>query len=416
MLSHRQAWKAIQKAWQLTARAEPENARAQARVALEACPEDERVRIQAALVLLDNDDPAAALAVLEGAPEQTRNPAWPVAAALACTDLDDCEKGLALISRALKMEPQNLLVRALRGAVHLRLGQFDTAQRDIAGHVEAAPRVIGRLLLEVERTLNRPEFREDGGTASPAEGAAHEASPALGAAHEASPAEGAAHEASPAEGAAHEASPALGAAHEASLAEGAAPLPWDASPHRKGVADQVVGSLCDPLMALYLMWRARRCLEAERAERAVQYAREAVHRYPGIPRGFWMLGVALLESGRPADALTCLTEAARSDGETPEVLYTQGRCYHELGLRETARSRLNRMLASFEKDAYACYLLGQIDLEEGNPNAARAQFEQAAFLDFQVAHDRIKTLASLLKNRPTPAQLNAQEQVAVSTR
>jgi tetratricopeptide (TPR) repeat protein len=413
------------------------------RAAVERAPDDAGVRLQSALLFLDQGDPRAAADLLEEHPPH-RNPAWPVFLALAYADMGALGKAQEHVRAALEMAKENRLARGIRATILLRAGKPEEALAvlDKAG-MEASPRLIGRLLVEVERALialgeseggrlrgSGPEAR--GPLDGTAEAAAREAKmgdEAAGVAPAESAGEAAEERRDGSPAVAGEAaeerrdgSPAVaGEAAEEPVAGTLAgsdaedvPVPWDASVYRQKGLDRVIGSLFDPLYAQRLLARAEReIMQASRtdeagrneaAARALAAAREAVHRYPDVPRGFCILAHAYLMSGQAREALRCLDEAAVRDGETPDVLYAQGCCWHELGDLGRARERLTKMLAAFEKDAAAHYTLGQIDLEEGKELEARRHFEQAAFLDFLLVKERVQRLrVALRETKGSPA-------------
>lgn len=334
------------------------------------------VLLQNALLHLDRGEPREALALLtEGTKSQVDNPAWPVFQGLAHADLGNLDDARRHLSRALKMEPENRLARGLIATVWLRAGNAREALKIIdTWGIEASPRLVGRLLVEIERALNQ---------LGAGEGTRHRAAVALSVSAEPL-----------------DVNVEAERREEKGVSEGPRNPPWDTTPHRRGFLDRAVGAIVDPIAAQKYLGRAERHLLAQAPERALQDALAAVHRHADIPRGFCILGLAYLHSGQPKNALRCLDEAVRHDGETPDVLYAQGCCYHETGDLAKARDRLTKMLAAFAKDAAAHYTLGQIDLEDGRELDARLHFEQAAFLDFLLVKERVQRLKAALKDSP----------------
>lgn len=321
--------------------------------------------LQTAMLHLDRGEPAQALSLLEeGAAGQKRNPAWPVFLGLAHADLGQLEQARHHLREALRMERENRLAHGLLGMVWMRCDQPERALKILdAWGIEASPRLIGRLLAEVEKTINRLGAHDGKGTRN--------------------------------EGGTRSEVAAVGEVPSSDTGDDDN-LPWDASSARHGPIDSVIGAVIDPPLAQAHLARAEKLLFAQRPIDAIDYARRAVHRYPDVPRGFCILGLAYLQDGQPGKALRCLEEASRRDGQTPDVLYAQGCCYHEMGDLARARERLNKMLAAFAKDASAHYTLGQIDLKEGDELGARRHFERAAYLDFLLVQDRMKRLKSAL--------------------
>jgi len=163
--------------------------------------------------------------------------------------------------------------------------------------------------------------------------------------------------------------------------------------------DAIIRTCIDPFVAQRLLSRAERHLVRNQPAQAVRDAREAVRLCPTLPRSLCILGIAYLHERSYQEALQTLTEAARRDGETPDVLYALGCCYHEMKQPEAARRALEKMLAGFAKDAAAHYTLGQLDLEAGCELAARRNFQKAAFLDFLLVRDRLRALEMALQER-----------------
>ena len=358
--------------------------------------------LQEALAHIDGGEPQAAIALLT-APHDAAQPAWPVILGLACIDAGDLEQATEQLGEAVRLAPENRLARGLQAVLALRQGKPDAALRllDRWG-IEASSRLLGRLLVEVERTLTHLGVAEGSRLREGARLPDEPLEPTFLVGETIGECDGSASVPGPSEAHGGEAAqPESGAVRGASGSTGAcaeAP-PWDEPIAREGILDRVVGAIVDPLFAQVLVSRAERALAARRTGAALVAAREAVRRYPDIPRGFCILGLAWLGENDPRAALRCLAEAARRDGETPDVLYAQGCCHHEMGNLEEARRRLRKMLDGFAKDAAAYYTLGQIELEQSNEGDARACFERAAFLDFLIVRERIKQLSTALTNR-----------------
>lgn len=362
------AWNLVGKAAQHAREHRLDEALAAVTEAVALCPDAPGPRLQLALIHLDRDEPAAAIETLSF-PHDARQPAWPVFLGLAHADAGDLVGAGQHLADAVRLAPENRIARGLQAVLLLREGK-PRAALDLLDRwgIEASPRLLGRLLVEIERTLIR---------LGAAEGGRLRAQDATDASD--------------------------GAQGAPSAPTEAAPAPWDPPVTRQGLLDRGVGALVDPLFALYHAGRAERALLRSRPEQALREAREAVRRYPDIPRGFCLLGLAYLQQEEPLLALQCLKEAARRDGETPDVLYAQGCCHHEMGELDQARRCLQKMLAAFAKDAAAHYTLGQIDLEQHHEREARQHFEQAAFLDFLLVRERVRRLATALEQTSSAA-------------
>jgi len=158
---------------------------------------------------------------------------------------------------------------------------------------------------------------------------------------------------------------------------------------------RIADALIDPLVAQWLAGRAERALHGGDAAKARHHALRAVARHAEVPRGQYLLGVALLQEKEHEAALKVLEKAEEVDGATPDVLYARGCCLHEMGRLDEAREALEKMLAAFAKDAAASYTLGQIELRQDHPLAARRWLERAAELDFLIVRERIDRLRKL---------------------
>lgn len=321
--------------------------------------------LQEALDRIDGGDAQGAIALLTR-PHDEKQPAWPVFLGLAYLEAGDLVQAAEQLREAVRLAPENRLARGFLAVLKLREHSAAEALRllDRWG-VEASPRLLGRLLVEVERTLIR-----------------------LGVAEGSRLRDGARLPDGPLEVTVvtDEASEEAAGTHK--------PPAWDPPIARVGWVDRIVGAIVDPLFAQVLVSRADKALIKQQPAAALEYARAAVRRYPDIPRGFCVLGLAYLNQDDPGAALQCLDEAVARDGETPDVLYAQGCCHHEMGHLEEARRCLRKMLAAFAKDAAAYYTLAQIDLEQGHEREARQHFERAAFLDFLIVRERLRRLAA----------------------
>lgn len=320
------------------------------------------VNLQAGLIHLDADDPERALALFERAAALApQNPAIPVFLGLAWIDRGDAEKAREHLRAALKHAKENRLARGLLAVLALRDRNVGLALRilDKAG-VEASPRLMGRLLMEVERRIHELEKDPRDAEILPPEPHADERDLPL-------------------------------------------PVETPAAAPRESLGETFCRMLVDPFTAQSLLGRAERELVANRSENAVTHAREALRRHVDVPRGHYFLGVGLLHEKRYDEALETLREAEKRDGPTPDVLYALGCCYHEMGRLAEARDALQRMLAAFAKDAAAYYTLGQIALQEGNDAEARRHFERAALLDFLLVRERLQRLRKASQERPAYA-------------
>jgi len=358
-------WRAVSRASHLVAKGDLDGALEWSKRAVSLAPENALSHLQLALTHLERGEPEAALAELS-VPHDAANPAWPVFEGLARADAGDLEGARRLFDEALRQAPQNRLARGFQAVVMMRQGRPAEALAELeASGVEASHRLLGRLLVEVERTLaglgasEGSRLRETSLSPVSRDGDA----------------------------------PPVEDAPEGTN------LPWGERIARNGLLDRLVGGIVDPLFAQLFVSRAEKALYAQRSEAAIVDAREAVRRCPEVPRGFCVLGLAYLQEKQPRAALACLREAARRDGETPDVLYALGCCHHEMGELDEARRCLTRMLEGFAKDAAAHYTLGQIDLEEGDALAARRRFEYAAFLDFLLVRERLRRLSAVLAER-----------------
>lgn len=402
------AWRLLARAQRLAGEQKLDDALALAQQAMAQAPGQPGVRLQMALLHIDRGEPQEALALLDrDVPPE--NPAWPVFRALACLDLGELDRAREHLRTALQLASDNRVAWGLKATVYMRAGRTAEAMKilDKAG-IEASPRLIGRLLVEVERTLITLGVAEgsrmrtvDPSTPPPDAtlGTSTAGSAPLEATAGTVPPEGTAGTVPP-EGTAGAARPEGTAGTVPAEPDVDPPVPWDTTPYRSGTLDVALGALIDPMVAQRHVGRAEKMLMTQQPQKALEEARLAVHRYKDVPRGFCLLGLAYLHSGHPAEALRCLEEAARRDGETPDVLYAQGCCYHEIGELDRARERLEKMLEGFEKDASARYTLGQIALEQGRELEARRHLEAAAFLDFLVVKDRVERLKKALAEPP----------------
>lgn len=358
--------------------------------------------LQDALTLIDGGDAQGAITLLTQ-PHDEKQPAWPVFLGLAYADAGDLVQAAQHLREAVRLAPENRLARGFLAVLKLRENKPDEALKllDKWG-IEASPRLLGRLLVEMERTLIRLGAAEgsrlrdgvrlpDGPLEATVVTHAEAAQTPLAGDDAAGASKGSDDAAGGAEGGDEAAGASRGSDDAAGGAEG---TPWDPPIIREGLLDRIVGAIVDPLFAQIMVSRADKALFKQRSAVALERAREAVRRYPDIPRGFCVLGLAYLNQDDPRSALRCLAEAVERDGETPDVLYAQGCCHHEMGNLDEARRCLRKMLAAFAKDAAAYYTLAQIDLEQGNEREARQHFERAAFLDFLIVRERLKRLAT----------------------
>jgi len=346
-------------------------AESEMQAAMALAPDEPGTIIQAALLHIDAGRAEEAIPLLEHIHErEPGNPAVPVFLGLAWADTGENDRARAALREAIKMQKENRVARGLLAMISMREGATQRALKilDAAG-IEATGRLVGRLMVEVERTL----LRLEGHVSAPDGGVSLKAPPSP--AREVPPVE---EEAPPVE-------------EEAPPVEEPAPAP------RTG--------LLASLSAASLAARSR----AGRAEKAIlkgdfaaaeTHAREALARQGDVGRGHYFLGVALLGQKRPALALPEFLASAEIDGSTPDILYALGCCYQELARYDEARDALHRMLAAFAKDAAAHYTLGQIDLVENNDADARRHFERAAFLDFLLIRERMDRLRKAVASAP----------------
>ena len=131
---------------------------------------------------------------------------------------------------------------------------------------------------------------------------------------------------------------------------------------------------------------------------------------PQDPATCLQLGMALVESQRPEEALACLETAARAPSPPPRTFYYLGRA--QLGVQRPAAAvaSLERALSLVEgQNATSDQLraihnqLGQALREKGDADAAAAHFAEAARLSAQGSEATREQLARYLDETPDPA-------------
>jgi cellulose synthase operon protein C len=128
------------------------------------------------------------------------------------------------------------------------------------------------------------------------------------------------------------------------------------------------------LLAQYLVGSGK-------AAQAVSVAEELVKIAPGVGASMDSLGLALLESGRPADALLQFERARQLEPANARYLLNTARAHAALGQLEPARSQLVNALALEPEDPMMLALLVDLERRAGKADAAAqalARLERAS--------------------------------------
>jgi tetratricopeptide (TPR) repeat protein len=96
---------------------------------------------------------------------------------------------------------------------------------------------------------------------------------------------------------------------------------------------------------------------------------------------YYNAGSALLERGRPRDALALLEQARDADPEFPETYNNLGRALSELGDLDTARRHLERGVALAPRHALLRYNLAVVASRQGDAETTRSLLSEAVALD-----------------------------------
>jgi tetratricopeptide (TPR) repeat protein len=136
--------------------------------------------------------------------------------------------------------------------------------------------------------------------------------------------------------------------------------------------------------------------------------REAVALEPLQFRGYYHLGEALLYASTPRgeqqpkreyleEAETCFIHSWAQEGANPYLNFYLGRTLQMLGQPLAAKEYLERALKQFEKFPEAHYALGQLHLLMGEPAQAREWLKKSVSSDFlPVARERLHDLLEAL--------------------
>lgn len=130
-------------------------------------------------------------------------------------------------------------------------------------------------------------------------------------------------------------------------------------------------------------------LESGAPDAALETGREALTLDPDDPDANHVVGAALLELGRLADAMGFLQRAIELDADNVEALATLGAAQFEGLDLAGARGSLQEAVALEPEYADAHHWLGLVEERAGNEQKALRHFERARLLDpkaFRVPH------------------------------
>lgn len=120
-------------------------------------------------------------------------------------------------------------------------------------------------------------------------------------------------------------------------------------------------------------------LDRGRPRRALACARQVLARVPGHPGATHLLGLAQLESGRPAEALEALLPLAGA-ADDPGVDYAVASAYDALGRHAEAAVSYERTVAAAPDHLAAWVGLGGCRMETGDPRGAVEAYRRALAL------------------------------------
>lgn len=132
---------------------------------------------------------------------------------------------------------------------------------------------------------------------------------------------------------------------------------------------------------------------------AAMLAREGLEAMPHEGRFHYLLGTAAIHQARYSEAVEHLDKAVQSDPQYYDYALQRGIARAALGFAETARADLERSVELLST-AEAHYHLGDLDLEQRQPQSALVHFELAGAVESPVellAHEQIARLEIIHK-------------------
>jgi tetratricopeptide (TPR) repeat protein len=122
-------------------------------------------------------------------------------------------------------------------------------------------------------------------------------------------------------------------------------------------------------------------LEAGRPAEAIQPLKEALTRDPGSLRVQTNLGCALARAGRPAEAIEHLEAAAQSEPNSPSAQKNLGNALRDTGRLDAAAARYEQALRIDGNDGQAHFLLGDVLVRLGRFQSAENHLRRAVQLE-----------------------------------
>jgi tetratricopeptide (TPR) repeat protein len=319
------------------------------RRAAERWPDQAEIPYRAAVLLLADEQPGAALPLLERACRLADSAACAVARAHAWLDLDRLSEALAEVGRAVRLQPRRADIargRALIQRIGRRTANIPAAARErhqqLLELVQRQERAAEAIRLAEELLMDHPRL-------GPVQTLLGLAQLRLGNAAEA----------------------------VVALRRAAQLAPYDAAnPLYLGVIHQGRGRL----------------------EESVEHYRAALRLDPFLGRAAQQLGEILLRLRRPSEAALALDHAVAVDGGAPLSLRLAGRAHFAAGALERAERCFQRLLQREPPGDFEVHLrLGQLLLRRGRQGELRRQAEEHA-----------RRAAALHPNDPELARLREQ--------
>ncbi|HVE13781.1 MAG TPA: tetratricopeptide repeat protein, partial [Elusimicrobiota bacterium] len=136
---------------------------------------------------------------------------------------------------------------------------------------------------------------------------------------------------------------------------------------------------------------AAACAETGKLEQALGLARERVALDPD-PAGLQVLGTLLMRAGRLEEACPMLEGALARDPEGWDIALSLGECELKAGRLARARERLSAAAKAPQLRSRALWLLGDVELRQGRPEASLSLRELSVELN-PLDRDHLRALA-----------------------
>lgn len=131
-----------------------------------------------------------------------------------------------------------------------------------------------------------------------------------------------------------------------------------------------------PENAFARVWRGALLLERGEADGARSEFEAVLQREPAHGGAWYCLGVMALVERRPAEAADCFQRAGQGSAVDPDLLVRLARAFLALDLPANAECALRRALELSPRDARALNLLGWIEYNRGEVDAALAEWRR----------------------------------------